>query len=57
MNLTMKTAEELSPMTERNLARLVEGAVHVKQWVVVGEQDSPAFKLQAWQNLEEILWN
>ena len=70
MNLTVKTAEELSPVTERNLARLVEGTAHMRQWIVVGERDSPAFKMQAWHfllvsmsrlksnfylNLEEIL--
>ena len=47
MKLTTTTAEVLSPASKANLAKLAAVARHVKHWVVVGEHDSPAFKLQA----------
>ena len=49
MNLSPSSAEELSPTTERNLARLRQAGQGVRHWLVVGEYDSPAFKLQARQ--------
>jgi len=49
MNLSPSSAEELSPATERNLARLRHAGQGVRHWLVVGEHDSPAFKLQARQ--------
>ena len=52
MNLNSTTAEQLSPLAESNLARLVTAGSHVRQLVVVGEHDSPAFKQQARQYTE-----
>jgi len=53
LKMTKFEAEQFSPLQQGNLDRL-STAKHLKHLVVVGENDSPAFKLQAEQYVEQL---
>ena len=46
-----------SPLCDHNIARLSKQAKHIRFWIVVGENDSPAFKSQAKDYYEKLLTN
>ena len=46
-----------SPLSDHNIARLSKQAKHIRFWIVVGENDSPAFKSQAKDYYEKLVQN
>ena len=46
-----------SPLSDQNIARLSKQAKHIRFWIVVGENDSPAFKSQAKDYYEKLVQN
>eukprot|EP00092_Neocalanus_flemingeri_P082997 GFUD01104109.1.p1 GENE.GFUD01104109.1~~GFUD01104109.1.p1 ORF type:complete len:294 (+),score=106.62 GFUD01104109.1:76-957(+) len=53
LKMTRLDAEMFSPLQQGNMDRLVT-AKHLQHWVVVGENDSPAFKEQAEKYVGEL---
>jgi len=53
LKMTKLDAEQFSPLSQSNMDK-ISTAKHVQHMVVVGENDSPAFKLQAEQYVEEL---
>jgi len=53
LRMTRLEAEQFSPLHQRNLDRMGR-ATHMHYLVVVGENDSPAFKQQAEQYVEQL---
>ena len=47
MGINQDNIPTLSPLRNENIARLSERARHIRFWIVVGENDSQAFKNQA----------
>ena len=46
-----------SPLSDENISRLAKGARHIRFWIVVGENDSQAFKNQATDYYKKLLSN
>ena len=57
VGMSTEEAEKNSPLSERNVETLVENLVEKNQnfrtFILVGEYDSPAFKLQG-ENFEKV---
>ena len=46
-----------SPLSDENISRLAKVARHIRFWIVVGENDSQAFKNQAKDYFKKLLSN
>ena len=57
MGFNQDNVPTLSPLSNENIARLSKRARHIKFWIVVGENDSQAFKNQAKDYFNKLLSN
>lgn len=57
MGINQGNVSTWSPLSDGNIARLLKQAKHIRFWIVVGENDSPAFKSQAKDYYEKLLRN
>ena len=57
LGLSLDNVAAWSPLSDENVARLSTRAAHVRFWIVVAENDSPAFKSQAKQYFEKLVAN
>ena len=57
MGINQDNVPTLSPLSNENITRLSKRARHIKFWIVVGENDSQAFKNQAKDYFNKLLSN
>ena len=57
MGVNQANVSTWSPSSDENIAKLSKKAKHIRFWIVVGENDSPAFKTQAREYFEKLLSN
>ena len=57
MGINQGNVSTWSPLSDENIAKLSKQAKHIRFWIVVGENDSPAFKSQAKDYYEKLTRN